>query len=1044
MRTLKNFLVQSLVILLPVLQLQAQAQTINGTVKDSKTSQGIPGVHITILGTNEGTTSDAEGRYSIPVQNAGDTLNFTFIGYASQKIPVSGKTVIHVVLVQEATLLDEVVVTALNINRTKSSLGYSVSSFKADELTRARENNVVNNLAGKVAGLQVSKSASGVDGSTRVILRGGASITGENRPLIVVDGIPVDAGHGGAGRWGGTDGGDALSDINPDDIESMSILKGAGAAAAYGSRGANGVILVTTKKGLMKKGLGVSLTSNLSVDQPFLFPEFQNVYGHGAFGTYPNTVPDAGMPWAWSYGPKMEGQGLPNFWGGTSAYLPQPDNFRDFFRNGFSAVNSVALESGNETGNVRASFTNQQSSGIVPLNGLKRQTINLRGYTKVKDALELDAKVTYMHSTSEGRPSLAEDGTPYFLAIMPRNMVISELNDYLLDDQARERLWTTDAYTSNPYFKLKKRVNTDEKHRLQGVFSTKITFGPALNLLLRSGMDYTNRIAHDHTAKGSVNAGINGYTSNSVSTHLEWNSDFLLSYHPDVSGDIQYSVSLGGNYRYNTGNGLSQWGNNLKINDYFAISNAGSYGTSQWFSEKQVYSLYGLSTLSYKNWLYLDLTLRNDWSSTLPVQNNSYIYHSENLSFLFTEAFHIKSSFLTAGKLRTSFSRVGNDTGPYQTNKYYYVNQSVLSYPTGGFSSVLASYNLEPEITESWEAGTNLNLLGGLIILDLTYYRNNSVNQIMEVPLPPASGYTNMRMNAAHLKNSGFEVQADILPIRSENVNWSVTATWSNNKSEVVELASNLESIILDDSWHATIQARPGAEFGEIYTTDFKRDAFGHILVDDKGFVMKGDYKRMGNMNPDWLAGLSNNISYKNIRISFLIDMRMGGEIYSMGKAYRNLFGTSLASLEGREKWYATHDPIYGFSTPLAGVQEDGYIEDAINVNTGRQNTVVIDPIYRFYNIWAKEIGAENICDGTNIRMREASIGYSLPSKLLSAIHLTDVQVSLFGRNLFFLYNAMNDVDPESGYSSGNTGGGMEHNAIPSTRSMGFNVKINF
>lgn len=1044
MQSIRSFTITGLLIFLQAVNVNAQVQTVAGTVQDAKTGEAIPGVNISILGTAEGTSTDADGRYSLNVRNVNDTLSFTFVGYTPRKMACQGKTTIDVFLEQEATILDEVVVTALNINRTKSSLGYSVSTFKAEELTRARENNIVNNLAGKVAGLQVTKSASGVDGSTRVILRGVASITGENRPLIIVDGIPVDAGHGGAGRWGGTDGGDALSDINPDDIESMSILKGAGAAAAYGSRGANGVILINTRKGILKKGLGVSLNSDFSVNSPFLFPEFQNVYGHGAFGTYPASLPDAGNPWMWSYGPKMEGQMLPNFWGGTSAFSPQPNNFKDFFRDGTAFVNSLALESGNASSSVRASVTTQQNTGIVPLNGLNRQTINLRGYTKMKDVLELDAKITYMHSSSEGRPSLSEDGIPYFLSIMPRSMVTEELNNYKVNANGIERLWTTDGYTGNPYWKLYNKVNRDEKHRMQGVFSTKINFNPRLNLLLRSGMDFTNRMNHDHTAKGSVNAGINGSIYNGNSSDLEWNSDFLLSYHPTKIRSFQYSVSLGGNYRYNTGKGISQWGGNLKINDYYAFSNAGSYGTGEWFSEKQVYSLYGLSSLSFKNWLYLDLTLRNDWSSTLPVENNSYMYHSENLSFLFTEAFHIKSSLLTAGKIRTSFSKVGNDTGPYQTTKYFNVNQSQLPYPTGGFSSVLASFNLQPEITSSWEAGTNLNFFAGLVIADVTYYRNNSENQIMEVPLPPASGYSNMRMNAAHLKNTGFEVQLDIAPVRTNNFTWNITGTWSKNKSEVVELSNNLESIILDDAWFATIQARPGAQYGEIYTTDFKRDAFGHIMVDDNGFVMKGDYKKMGNINPDWLAGLSNNLTYKNFTFSFLIDIRKGGEIYSMGKAYRNLFGTSVASIEGRAEWYATHDPAYGYSTPLPGVEEKGYVEDGINVNTGQQNTVPVDPIYRFYNLWAKEIGTENICDATNVRMREASLGYSLPKKFISKLRLTDVRVSLYGRNLFFLYNAMNDVDPESGYSSGNTGGGLEHNAIPSTRSIGFNLKVNF
>ena len=420
------------------------------------------------------------------------------------------------------------------------------------------------------------------------------------------------------------------------------------------------------------------------------------------------------------------------------------------------------------------------------------------------------------------------------------------------------------------------------------------------------------------------------------------------------------------------------------------------------------------------------------------------MYHSENLSFLFTEALGIKSSVLTSGKLRSSLSRVGNDTGPYQTNKYYTVNQSQLPYPTGSFSDVLPTFNLQPEITTSFEVGTNLNLFNSLVIMDLTYYQNNSENQIMNVPLPPGSGYTSVNTNAAHLRNRGFEVQLDIAPIRKNNFSWNIIGTWSKNKSEVVSLYNNIESIILDDAWFTTIQARPGQAYGGIFVTDFKRDNFGVKLVDDQGFALKGDYKRMGNMNPDWMAGLTNNFKFKNFTLSLLVDMRKGGNVYSMGTAYRNLFGTSVATLKGRADWYATHDPQYGYSTPLPGVTAKGYIEDAINENTGQKNTVAVDPLYRYYNLWNKEIGTENLKDATNLRMREISLGYSLPKKLLSKTPLTDAQVSLVGRNLFFFYNAMKDVDPESGYSSGNTGGGFEHSAIPTTRSIGFNVKVNF
>jgi outer membrane receptor protein involved in Fe transport len=518
----------------------------------------------------------------------------------------------------------------------------------------------------------------------------------------------------------------------------------------------------------------------------------------------------------------------------------------------------------------------------------------------------------------------------------------------------------------------------------------------------------------------------------------------MLNYAGKAKEIYGYSFSLGGNYRYNTGKGIGQSGTNLRIADYYAISNAADYSTWEWFNEKAVYSAYGLGQLSYREWLYFDFTLRNDWSSTLPVENNAYFYHSENLSFLFTNAFNIKSNILTSGKVRASFARVGNDTYPYMTQQYYWVNQTQLPYPIGSFSDVLASYDLQPEITNSWELGTNLNFLNNLIVLDLTYYNNKSNNQIMNVPLPLSSGFTSKNMNAAQLQNTGFEVQMDAALIRGKNFNWNATLTWSKNKSMVVDLYQDLESIVLDDQWFATIQARPGMSYGTIYTTDYRRDNQGRKMIDDKGFAVKGDYQAMGDINPDWIGGLSNSFTYKNLLLSFLIDIRKGGDVYSIGKAYRCLFGTSELTLEGRKEWYATHDPDYQYSVPLPGVTPDGYIESGINENTGKENTVPVDPLYRWYNIWAKEIGTEWMMDGTNARMREIQLGYALPSALLSKTPLDDITISVVGRNLFFFYNAMKDIDPESSYSSGNTGGGFEHNSIPSTRSFGFNLKVRF
>jgi TonB-linked SusC/RagA family outer membrane protein len=1018
---------------------------VRGKVLSASDNQPLPGVNIVVKGTSNGTVTNVDGTFQITAP-ANSTLIFSFIGYESRELPVEGNGRMDVTLTENVRQMNEVVVTALNINRSKSSLGYSVTSIKGDNLNQARENNVINTLSGKVAGLQISKAASGVDGSSRVILRGVASILGENRPLIVVDGIPVDAGHGGGDRWGGTDRGDALSDINPEDVESISVLKGAGAAAAYGSRGANGVILITTKKGTKNKNLGVTLTSNYTRETPLVYPDFQNKYGHGAYGTYPTSVPDGGFPWGWSYGPKMEGQILPNFWGSTSAYSPQKNNYKDYFQTGHSFINTIALDGGNDNSTVRASITNQNSSGIVPTNNLAKQTVFLRGYTRMKNIIELDGKITYIHSNTENRPGLSESATNpgYYLSIMPRNMVPDELYRHMENADGKEQLWTTDSYTGNPWWQLYNATNNDQKHRLQGVMSAKITVNPHFNVLFRSGLDYTNQNAHDQVAKGSIANSLNGYVSNSMSGYLEWNSDFLASYSKKVNDNINLNLSIGGNYRYNSYKGLSQSGSNLRINDFFAISNCGSYYTSEGFSEKAVESLYGLGSLSFKDYLYLDFTIRNDWSSTLPKGNNSYFYHSENLSFLFTNALKIKSDILSSGKIRGSFAKVGNDTGPYNTRQYYNVSQTQLPYPMGNFSDVLASYDLQPEITSSWEAGANIGLLRNRVLLDITYYSNRSDNQIMDIPLPPSTGYSSKRTNAAHLRNTGFEVQADLKAVTGSLFNWDITATWSKNKSKVTRLYGDLESIILEDSWIATIQARPGEEYGAIYAWDYKRDSFGRKLIDDNGYSQKGEYKKMGSINPDWIGGISNRLSYKNISLSFLVDVRKGGKISSMGKAYRALFGTSAESVAGRAGWYATHDPQYQYSVPLPGVDPKGYVESGVNETSGEKNSVPIDPIFRWYNIWSKEVGSEWLVDPTNVRLRELILAWDMPGRILSHTPLTSVQLSLVGRNLFFFYNAMHDVDPESGYSSGNTGGGFEHCSIPTLRSIGFNIKVGF
>lgn len=1031
-----RFMEDKLIVVVPQEQV-SKAVTVTGKVTSELEPQGLPGVNVVVKGTTNGVITDVNGNFEINAPDNFAVLTFSFIGFQSQEVSLNGKTQIDVVLQEDVHSIDEVVVTALSIERDKNSLGYSITQVGDEQINRAKENNPINSLAGKVSGLQITRSPSGVDGSSRVVLRGVASMLGNNRPLFVIDGIPMDAGYGGAGRWGGKDGGDALSDLNPEDIESMSVLKGAGAAAAYGSRGANGVILITTKKGKNKKGIGISVSSGYTVETPMVTPDFQYDYTQGAFGQYPALAgnparPLGDYPWIWSYGEKIDGQTRTNWLGQEEAMVRQQNPYDAFFQTGSSFTNTVSFDGGNEKTTFRASITNQDSEGIMPNNKLSKQTINLRGFSKLGEKIEFDSKLTFIHSEVENRPYLAEDGlnAVQAISVMPRNISMQSLKENLSDAQGNMLKWNTDNTFANPYWVLANRHNEDEKNRVQGMFSVKWNLSDNFNFMVRSGVDYANTTAKEYENPGRPSIEIGQGTVNKGSnSKMEWNSDFLATYNKSLK-DFTLNLSAGGNYRYNKYNSISQWGSVMRVPGLYHISNYQNYGTGEWFSEKSVYSLYGLGQFSYKNFLYLDVTARNDWSSTLPLENNSYFYHSENLSFLFSEAFKIKWDWLKTGKLRGSFAKVGNDTDAYQIAQYYNIAQTQTSYPIASVSGQLPHFDLQPEETKSWEVGTNLSFLNNRLVFDFTYYYSVSDNQIMNIDLTPSSGYSSKKMNAGKLQNTGFEIQLNATPVSTESgFDWDVILTWSKNQSEVKELYGDMEFLPLADEFHMSMQAHVGRPYGEIYTRDFKRDVFGNKLIDKNGYAQAGEWKALGNINPDWIGGITNSFSFKNLSLSCLIDIQKGGDIYSWGKAYMALFGTSAETLEGREEWYAG---------------TGGYVETGVQETDGKDNTTPIQPSYRWYNLFNQQIGAEWIQDATNIRMREVVLSYKIPSKAFGNLPIDNVNLSVVGRNLFFLYRAMDHFDPESGYSSGNTGNGVEHLSLPSTSSYGVNLKINF
>jgi TonB-linked SusC/RagA family outer membrane protein len=1007
--------------------------SVSGQVLEKDSNQPLLGVSVIVKGSSTGTSTDFDGNYSLEGLEDSDILEFSYIGYTTLEVQVNGQPTINVSLETNAQQIDEVVVTALNIQRDKESLGYSISQVAADEVNVARENNVMNSLSGKVSGLQITQSNTGVGGSSRVLLRGITTINGSNRPLVVVDGIPISNSSGGAEGSGGIDRGDALSDINPDDVASISVLKGAGAAAAYGSLGMNGVILITTKSGTKKNGVGISLNSSFLFTDIALTPDFQNEYGTGAFGDFAPINADGrpvlDYPFSWSWGPKMEGQTYTNWLGQTATYSPNPKRnpYKEFYQTGFTISNTLAFEGRSDNGSFRIAITNEEGQGVVSNNALSKQTFNLRGTSKLTDRFSIDGKMTYITSKINNRPQLAEGSgnTALQLSLMPRDIRLQDVKNNTINANGEEIKWNLDNTFNNPYWALENAGNLDTKDRFQGFIAMNWDLNDKFNITAKSGIDY---IIYDFIGFGArgaqaVSNGLGSYGHDSGKSSI-WNSDILGTYSTNIS-DFNITLSLGSNYRNEFSSALNVSGNDAKVDGFYQISNYKNAFSNENTAKKGIYSYYGLGQFSYGGYLYFDATLRNDNSSALPKANNSYWYHSENMSLLFTKLLGLNSNMLSSGKLRGSFARVGNDTGPYRTQAVYNIDQTVtLPYTVASISGSLPSFDLRPETSESWEVGTELGFLKDRIQLDVTYYKTNTTDQIMAVPISGSSGYSSKVINAGEIENKGIEAQLNLIPFDAENFSWNLGFNFTKSNSKVVSLNEGLESIQLGNLWTASVEARPGQEFGTIYGNDFLRDNFGRKIIGNDGLAKRGDRIALGNINPDWYGGFTNKIRYKNLTLSTLVSAQIGGEYYSYGRGYRLFFGTDERSLVGRET---------------------GIVEEGINEFTGFANDTPTSALLKqFTDIFSNEVATDLILDATNVKLREVALTFDFPETMIKDTFIQSANLSLVGRNLLFLYNAAGDIDPEATYSSGPASTAFEHSSLPSTRSYGLNLKINF
>ncbi|MCB0551256.1 MAG: SusC/RagA family TonB-linked outer membrane protein [Phaeodactylibacter sp.] len=1000
--------------------------TVNGTVV-AQDGEPLIGVNIIEVGTNNGAITDLEGNFSLQLITEKPVLEFSYTGYGSQRIAVEGKTNI-VCTLKEGIQMEEVVVTAIGVTREKKALSYSISQVNADEISTVKDNNPVNSLVGKVAGVVITQATGGPGAGSRVLIRGNNSITANNQPLIVVDGMPIDdvGSNSGGSVYNSTVTGGGITDINPDDIESISVLKGPNAAALYGSRAGNGVLLITTKKGRAGRGIGVSINSNVTFDSPMFLPDYQNEYGQGTQGNVPGSVSELKNASA-SWGPKLDGSSELYYTGETRPYVAQPDNVKDFFRTAGKYINTLALDGGTEAFNMRFSYTNSRTESVLPNSDLENHNFTLRAQTNLSDRLSIDAKATYFTQDIQNRASLGSEGILSYVYYMPRNVAIDDLKTYQIPEESLSSV-SYSALGANPYWMLYNDKNTEDRNRILGFGKATYRFTNWLSAFVRVGSDVTNirresinQAGHHFWASGRLNFGKIEAT--------ETNADFLVMANAPLGESFDLSVNVGGNHSYRTYQESSIYAEDFKIPTRAFVANSRIIRPSYVpFQEKKINSLYASASLSYGGFAYLDITGRNDWSSTLSEDNNSYFYPSVGLSFLLTRFVDPNSRTFNLVKVRGNWAQVGNDTGPYQLYPYYtiaqdgYLGRTTLSRPSVKFNP-----DLKPENINSLEFGAEIRMLNDRVFADFSVYDIETVDLIYDVPVPPATGYSTFRENIGKMTNKGFELLLGGAPVRSSNFNWEIAFNYTHNKNELVELFEELESHQLNttNSGNVVIQATVGGGYGDIYGTTWRTTDDGRIIVNAEGRPLATAEKvYLGNAQPDWIGGVTNTFSYKNFSLRFLIDARIGGQIYSVTNAELDASGVSTQSLKYRE----------------GGILVDGVVEQEDGSYVPNSTTISAQDYWGAYS----GIASNYVFDQDNIRLREAVLGYTLPRSVIGNSFLRGATISLIGRNLFFLSKTIDHVDPEASLGTANGAQGILIANLPTLRSIGFNLSLQF
>ncbi|MGB0863637.1 MAG: SusC/RagA family TonB-linked outer membrane protein [Saprospiraceae bacterium] len=1040
-------------------------QKISGTIFDAADNQPLAGASVKAMNGDAVAIANNMGKYEILVNKETDILVFSFIGYATQEIQVANNQEINVAMISNSVNVDELIVTALGLERSSKSLGYSVQEVEGKDLNQVQAVNFLDNIGSKLAGVQITAGASGVGASSKVTIRGETSFT-SNNPLFIVDGIPinnrttVDITNEASAGFQEIDWGNGAMEVNPFDIASVSVLKGPSAAALYGTRAANGVVVITTKDGSNSKGLGVSFNSSTYVDRAFRLPQFQNTYGQGTGGAFEfKDGKDGGVNdrLSWSWGPKMEGQSIPQYdspvqladgttvRGGDIAvhgglpiegtpFAARPDNLKDFFETGATTMNNISLSNGFDKGNFRLSLTDLRSKSIIPGSRYNRKTVAARLNFTPTEKLRISTNINYVNSNSTNRPGngYGSENIMYDLtAWAGRQMNYEPLKEYWQPGlEGTEQFSYNYTFFDNPYLILLENRNAFNRDRVFGNVSASYEFTDELSLVIRTGMDYSNELRTMRRAFSTLRFVNGGYAENDVAFR-EVNSDLLLNYSKNINTDWSLDISVGANRMNQMASYSQTQATALAQPGVFRLANAAApLEIFENLAQKRINSVYGIAKLGFKDFLYVDVTGRNDWSSALATptstDNVSFFYPSVSTSFVISNAIELPE-IISFGKIRASYAQVGNDTDPYRTTGIFAAGTPFNSLPTFSDQSTLANPNLLPERSTSLEFGADIRFWEDRINLDVTYYNVVTDNQILALPIAESSGYTQQTVNGGKVAANGLEIVLGISPIRTPDFQWNTLVNFSRNVATVTELPEGADRVTLAYSrvYNAVsqtvwFQVEEGGRIGDMYGTGYAKDENGNFIINSDGlYIVDNTLKKLGNYNPDFIIGWINNLSYKNFDFSFVLDWRQGGEIVSRTQA---LGGGSGQLIETE-------------SRPEAGIIAEGVTE------TGEVNTVAVsaESYYRtFYNRNHEE---NNTLDASFVKLREMRLSYTFPDNS----RLKGLKIALIGKNLWVYAPEIKHFDPEQiAFQGQGFVSGVEDMSYPSTRSFGLSLGFDF